>query len=65
MADKKYISFDRTNDKDSLTIKLMGRIDLVLGLSPKQIVEQAVSDITETKEYKEKLQEFVSEDLSE
>lgn len=65
MADKKYISFDKTNEKDLSTIKLMGRIDLVLGLSPKQIVEDAVTKITETKDYKEKLQEFVSEDLSE
>ena len=62
MAGKKYISFDLSDESDEKVCKALQRIDMVLGLKPKDIVTKAVQDIVRTQEYKDALTEILEDE---
>ena len=61
MADKKYISFDLTNEEDRKVVQALGLISRFMDISPKELVKRSVSEITKSKEYKNALRELIKE----
>ena len=59
MANKKYISFDLTNEDDAKIVSGLKKIDLVLETKPKEILAGAVGKVLGSDKFKEAWQKVM------